>query len=652
MMILAIMAALGQAAGAAAPQPTPTFKAGVELVRLDVRITDGQGRAIRDIRQDEVEVSDGAPLPIVFFQHVQEPAGSIADAASRTVTSEVSTNQGAPRGQLFLIIFDQQHILPGNEQRARLAAQRFVSTRLRPGDRAALYALPGPGPQIGFTSDGKRLAAALREIHGTAEAQIVGAITGMTRQEAFEIVRGNDLVLQRVADRVQTLTGSDSRLRSNPAAVETGSVPLIDLVKEDARKAVELAEGQTRATLARLADLLRPLRAIEGRKTILFNSEGFQSDRPSPGPDEVAAAGAQSYSVMHAIDINRREVDITATVPVGGDQATEIQDKLSPLGTLAAETGGTLVIDAAARADAVFDAFADESRDYYLVGFAPRADSRGEYRRVKVRVTRSGARVSARTGFALAEAAAKMDRQQAIERAMAAPFPMQGLPVQYTTYILRGNALGVQSVVLSLSTDLPIASVQAKQPADVVFVVRSAKDGRVVASGRDVMALPAETATNATVGTGTFRVQFDTPAGDFLMRVVVREPGGLIGTADRQFTVRPLDAPTLTTTDLLIGSTSGALPVHADAYIGDGLNGAMELYARTAPQLAGVRVVVDLVPLGDTTAVISGGADLDDLRNTERGVARTAHIALPIAGVAPGSYLARARVMTGADTVT
>src|SRR5262245_6496583 len=198
LLVLFAAAALTQAA----PSQPPTFRAGIEMVRLDVRVTDADGRLLTDLRADEVEIiEDGQSRPIVLFQHVAEPTESFAEIASRTIAGEVSTNQGAARGHLYVLVFDQLHLTPGNEQRARLAAQRFVTTRLRPGDRVALYAVPGPGPQIGFTADTRRVATALNEIHGTAEATATGVIATMTRHEAFEIVRGNELILQRVADR-------------------------------------------------------------------------------------------------------------------------------------------------------------------------------------------------------------------------------------------------------------------------------------------------------------------------------------------------------------------------------------------------------------------------------------------------------------------
>lgn len=635
------------------PQPATTFKAGVELVRLDVRVTGADGRAIQDLRPEEIEVVDaGERLPVVLFQHVEEPSESYAEIASHTVGGEVSTNQGAARGHLYVIVFDQLHITPGNEQRARQAAQRFVSTRLRPGDRVALYALPGPGPQIPFTGDTARVARALRDIHGTAETQSRGPLGTMSQREAFEIVRGNELILQRVAARFQTEAGSDAQIRG-ASSLSTGTLPLTALVKEDARRIANIGDGESRAVLARFADILRPLRAIEGRKNILLVSEGFQADRLSREIDVVAAAAAESSSVIYSFDINRREIDITATEPVGGDQAGDIHDKLSPLGSLAAETGGALIFDVAARADRAFADIAEQSEDYYLIGFAPGAralDDRGEYRRVSVRVNRPGARVSTRTGFSVSANIGRMDRLQAIQRAMAAPFPQQGLPIRYTTYTLAAGAPGMQTVILTLDVELPLASAQERHAADIAFVVRAVSDGRIAASGKDVIGLPTQADSQATTGTGKYRVQFDLPAGDYLMRAAVREPGGLIGTADRRFTVRALDGPAVEAGDLVLSASRGELPVRPTAYTGDGLTGVMEIYGRTAEQLEGARVVVDLVPLGESTAVVSGFAELRDVRASGRGVAREARLELPLQSIAPGSYLARARVMAGNDT--
>jgi VWFA-related protein len=634
-------------------QPPPVFKAGVELVRLDVRVTDADGQPIRDLRQDEVHVVEaGSDRPVVFFQHIEEPRETYDEAASHTVSGEVSTNQGAARGHLYLVVFDQMHISPGGEQRARQAIEQFLKTRMRRGDRAALYALPGPGPQIPFTSDVKRIVAELPKVRGMQQEVVNGAMGTMTIYEAYQILRRNELVLERVAQRNQDAAfSSDSQRRVDASTFGSSASALTNLYSEDAQRITNVSDGETRRLLASLSDVLRQMRTIEGRKTVLFVSEGFYDDRLRRELQDVAAAAAESYSVVHAFDVNQHEFDASADTATGADQANEIHDKLSPLGSLAAETGGSLVIDANRRTEA-FTAIADQSQDYYLIGFAPDATgSRDTYRPVTVRVSRRGAEVSTRTGFALTDASKKLGRHQAIERAMAAPFAQQGLPLQYTTYVLRGTSAGMQRVILSLAVDLPLATSAQTDTADVAFVVRAGTDGRVSASGHDTLPLPTSHGRESTTGVGSYHVQFELPAGDYLMRAVIREPGGLVGSADRRFTVRALDGPSVTGGDLVLSAARGELPVRPTAYLADGLSGVLELYGRNAQQVDTARVLVDLVPIGESQPVVSGSCDLQEVRIAPNGNAsREARLALPLEGVAAGTYVARARVMVGSET--
>src|SRR5260221_1262729 len=142
-----------------AQNPAPVFRSGTDVVRFDVRVTDASGRPITDLRPDEIEIVEaGAPRPILLFQHFEEPAQAYGEAALRAVSAEVSSNRAAPRGHLFLIIFDQRHITPGNEQMARRAVETFLKTALRPSDRVAVIGIPGPEPLTGFTADRTRVA--------------------------------------------------------------------------------------------------------------------------------------------------------------------------------------------------------------------------------------------------------------------------------------------------------------------------------------------------------------------------------------------------------------------------------------------------------------------------------------------------------------
>ncbi len=645
----------GWAATVGAQQPArPVFRSGADLVRLDVRVFDANGRPIRDLRADEIELTeDGRSRPILLFQHIEEPSGPIAEVARRTIAGEVSTNQGAPRGHLYVLVFDQHHIASGNEQRARIAAERFLRTRVRPGDRVALYALPGPGPQIGFTGNVDRAASELVKVRGSLERLTQGGLGAIRVSEAYEIGRGNQEILTRVVDRLATQQAGTDTLSSGAgrAGISVGGAgdPRLfeALVKEDARTVAARADETARRLLLMLADVARELAPIEGRKTLVLFSEGFYTDHVSRELEQVAAAAAQSYAVVYAIDLNRRESDLKEPEPIGGDQHTEIDSRLAALGSLAVETDGLLLTDAASDPGAALAKIADLSQDYYLVGFEPAgASKRGEYRRVAVRVTRPGARVSTRTGYSLADGSATpADRRRAIDVAIAAPFAQQGLPIRYTTYVLGGSPVA-QRVFVSLAADLPVASDASQgKSADVVFVVRSVRDGRVVASGTDTMALPSAPSGGGTIGTSAYKVQFEAPPGEYLMRIVVREPGGIVGSADRRFDVRRLDAAGVTASDLVLGGAAGSLPVRAVAYAGDALAGVVELYARRAEDLEQVTVTAHL-------ETVTTRADLGEVRPRDTGsVSREAQIVLPLEGVEPGDYVVRAVVREGEETI-
>lgn len=650
---------LAQAPSASAPQAV--FRSGVELVRLDVRVIDQDGRPVKDLRADEVEVTEaGARRPLLLFQHIAEPSGTYLEVARRTIGAEVSTNQGAPRGHLYVLVFDEGHIATGNEQRARTAAERFLRARFRPGDRVALYALPGPGPRIEFTSNVEQVIAALVRVRGTYDRSRSGNAQAMTAFEAYSILRGDLTVLDQVAVRsVGTATDSDVKLAGNSLETQrlrTPTLPLPDLeriAKANAGTVAAREDADARQFLLSLSDIVRTLATIEGRKTVAVFSEGFYADNVVYDVERVAVAAAQAYAVVYAFDLNRRGVDVASDEPLGASAQADVQNRLEPLGTMATDTDGRLVLDATAHLDDALKQMGDDTQDYYILGFEPAAAARSDrdaYRRVTVKVSRPGTTVHTRTGYSLRDPHAGLDKHAAVDAVLGAPFPQQGFPLELTTYVLHGEAVGIQRVVLSLSAELPVRSGEAVR-ADVVFAAKSARDGRIVASGTDTMPLPAAPRAGATTGIGRYTVQFHAPPGEYLMRVVVREPGGILASVDRRFEVAELDNVDLAASDLIVGSQTGSLPTRAALAVDQGLTAALEIYARRAGDLDRVEVVAELGRIGEETPVTTIKADLLDVKTLPGGASRAAQIDLPLTGVAPGQYALRAVVKAGGETV-
>jgi VWFA-related protein len=655
--------ALPQTQAAQAPPPgqaLPVFKTGTELVRLDVRVVDADGRAVSDIAAAEVEVFEGDQRrPVLLFQRVIQPVGTYAEVAQRTIASEVSTNQGAPRGNVYVLVFDVLHITPGNEQRARQAAERFLRSRLRPGDRVALYALPGPGPHIEFTPDRARAIAGLDIVRG-GRNEMSGAVMGSIRvSDAYEITRGNQEVLDKYVTRAISSPGSidapATAERQSPRG-EQDPRTLRTLITEDARTTVSRADSESRQFLQAFSQVVNSLRDLDGRKAVVLFSEGFEIDNVRRDVEEVAAAAARSYSVVYAIDLNTR---LTANprdeVPLDTAAGGAILSRLESIGSLAADTSGELFNDAGPQVDRVLERISESAQDYYLVGFEPGPGAladRSQYRRVRVVVKRPGVRASTRSGYSIGPPVSSADRRRAVEGALRAPFSQQGLKVEYTTYVLRGGGADTQRVMLSLAAELPVAPPDAPEAAAVVFAVRDVRDGRLAASGSDTIMLPGSSGSGRTMGVGYYRVQFDLPAGQYLMRAVVREPGGLLGSADRRFQVRALGGPGLSAGDLILSSADVAgLPVRTLVYADEAISGVLELYGRTPAQLDAAVVTAELLPIGRTAAVTSGRADLQPIKTGPAGSSRGAGIEIPLQGIAPGEYVVRATVKGGNETV-
>ena len=660
MLVRVLLVAVCMMLGGLPAHAQVTFKSGVDLVRFDVRVVDETGQPITDIRPEELIIEEGGKtLPVMLFRRITEPAESYVDAAMRAVTAQVSSNEGFPRGHLYILIFDQEHITPGNEQRARMAAEAFIRRRVRPSDRVALYGIPGPGPQVGFTADKTRALEQLKSIRGSYQRTVSTAFGTMGIYEAHRVVQGDEKLTLDLLDRMTTEAGVDV-LNSQQAGApgrnaSSGEDPSITkrLLAENARAIVNQTDSASRQFLQRLSDVIAEFRDIEGRKTVVMFSEGFFQDNLSRELENVAAAAAQSYCVFYTFDLNQRGVPFNEAYAAEALRASEVQARIAPLSTLAVETDGMMVIDAGARSGEALDRIAEQAQDYYLLGFTPSEAAktdRGKYRRVTVKVTRPGARVSARSGYSLAPEQSQEDRKRAISTVLGAPFAQQGLKIDYTTYVLKAAESGQHRVVLSLAADLPIRSAPT-DAADIVFVARDVRDGRVVASGSDSVPLPSAPRAGSPLGTGTWRVQFNVPAGDYMMRMVVREPGGLVGSADRRFDVRPLNGPDVTASDLVIGSALSGLPVRPRAYTNDGLTGMLEAYGQGVSQLQGMTARLELRRADNGDPVSSIVGELKEVEQDDSGARRKATFVLPLTSVAPGSYTARAIVTAGGEIV-
>ena len=601
-------------------QEVPVFRARTEIVRLDLRVTDQHGRPVTDLRPDEIQITEnGVRRPILLFRHLcdQQTVEPLENPLA-----DLTTNALPTPGHVYVLVFDQLHIAPGHEQRAMIAAQDFILRQLKPGDAVAIYGLPGPGPAVNLTTDFARARRALEGVRGRA---------GRVAHPADQIA-DSEFGRQPGSNPGQVTIGDDDVV---------GSREVSSLLRGDADQMVAQGDTEVDIFLSSLARTMRQMRWIEGRKNLILFSEGFSADHASARLEQVASAAAESYTVIYPIDLGRRSVDI-ARASMPQPTLAESAQRREPLAALALETTGRLITDVnATTLQRALTAIASEADDYYLVGFEPGAsDEPAKYRRVKVSIKRRGVVAHARTGYSMPAETSPAEERQAIDAAVFSPKVARALPIEYATYERLGSAPAQPRVILCLTADVH-NSVEGGT-ADVVFVVRDER-GAAVASGTDHVRLPAGGSRDGDLVEMPYRVQFDVPPGTYWMRVLVRDPAGVIGSADRRLHVWPLTGPGMTTSDLIISRLDGAgfdPPACAMVRRSDDVLAYLEIYGG-AGLLKAAEARVDIVRPGSSEIVTTAEPIVAPGGHGETIV----RARLPVGRLDNGDYAARVRIV-------
>src|SRR5262249_6061014 len=115
------------------PAQPPTFPRGVELVRVDVVVTDKSGRPVTGLAQGEFTLLDeGVPQTIETFEAVDLPVPASASGGSAAPRPRVVSNVALPgeppqpEGRSFVVVFDNMHLTPLHAQRAKGAVAAFL----------------------------------------------------------------------------------------------------------------------------------------------------------------------------------------------------------------------------------------------------------------------------------------------------------------------------------------------------------------------------------------------------------------------------------------------------------------------------------------------------------------------------------------------
>lgn len=425
-----------QASPAAAAQP-PVFGLQTTAVVVDVVVRDKKGRLVRDLAANDFEVlEDGTRQTVDSFRVVdnhppdeeEAPAAPAAPAAGTPATAPAPTLAAKAAAPLApaIIAFVFDRLSPDGRGMAEKSALAYAERGHVSGDLVAVFSLDLALRTLQpFTNDLQAIKVAVKR----------AAAQGNT---AFSSSEDRD-VARRRADAVNSADNALTALGGGGAAAAANQTQAGAIAAQQAYDQAQVnmlrtfdaleRDQQGFATTNGLLAVVNGLRAVPGRKTIVFFSEGLAipANVQARFRDVIASANRANVSI-YAVDAGGLRVDsgtkeardeiVQAARDRAAQEATgrdylrgsmtarlernEDLLRLNPesgLGQLAAETGGFLVNNTN-DASRGFGRIAEDMRFYYLVSYAPSDPNfDGRFRTITVKVNRPGVRVQTRKGY-------------------------------------------------------------------------------------------------------------------------------------------------------------------------------------------------------------------------------------------------------------
>lgn len=432
----ASLASVAQNSTGSNPAPAATFHAESHQVLLDVVIVD-RGHFVPGLKPADFTIlEDGKPQKIVGFAVHQTSSTPPAPAAKFTLPPNQYTNYqiADPQRPISIVLMDVLNTQVQDQAYTRKQMIEFLKT-LPPGQRVALFGLGTKLNMIqGFTGDSDTLVAAAKTLLRKSSP----LMTSEQDREADEI------------------TASNLQVNAGPGVGPPGGMPanssmMLAPVVQGIQKALLSEQNYQQTlrmemTLAALQSLARALSAYPGRKNLLWLSAEFPirfgpnfaptnavSDQARGGLDNstrtqdvrVEAPPIQeTAALLTASQIAVYPIDIRGTISTGTGidagqgniygsigrlsdtrdhmeqrQITMEWDDHEAMSDIARETGGKAFYGSN-DIKAALTASMDEGENYYTLAYTP--ENRkwdGKYRKLEVKSTQGGAKLTYRRGY-------------------------------------------------------------------------------------------------------------------------------------------------------------------------------------------------------------------------------------------------------------
>ncbi len=646
-VVIAFMtaAALSAQSGSAPAQPAPAqpqtqvFRAGVDLLSVDVTALDNNGRQVADLTPADfvVEVDgDARKVATAEFIRLIDPFRIVG--APRKVAAPVdetfftSNQKGAPSGRLILILVDQGNIRTGSARPSMQSAKKFVDA-LEPEDRVAVVAIPSPGELVDFTDDHDKVREALLRITGAQQALRTRFNISITEAMAV-YMRSDAQMATEVVLRECGQAGSAADLERCEREVEQDAAEIVN----DVRRRTQDSISGIRATLRALAN-------IEGPKSVIVISEGLILDGPTSDVDDLASVAADSRASMDVLLLDVPQFDASQDRrPTTPRQDRELA--VTGLETLAGASRGSLYrINTSA--DFAFDRISRALDGHYLLGVESRPKDRdGKRHNISVKTTRRGVTIRSRRSFLTSVSAKATTPVDAVTRALRSPLPINDLPIRVSTWVYKepGNA----RLRVLVATEVERLVDQSLDYTTGLLLVNRANRGML-----PPVELKKLVAKDGDPGTAVHAGSLTVDPGTYRLHVAIADSEGRVGSVTRTVEAWAMDPSSLSVGDLLLGGLSStgpaALSPAVEPYINTGKMAAMvEVYGSTPERLAGVEAVLEVLQDEQHPALATLPMRVFPGGSPEIAAV---HTQINTAALPPGRYLARTTVRQSGNAI-
>ncbi len=406
---------------AAAQEPPPLFveRVDVNVVNVEVFVTDARGRQVAGLGREDFEVlQDGEPVEVTnFFSISRQDRVAEALSASPAELAAGAARGGAvdlpPEQQLNLLVYvDHFNLHPSTRSRVLDDLRGFLEDRMFEGDRVMVMGYDGQLDLVQpFTRDPVAVDAALagmkkvktgRQQFDARRNRVMAGIRIAFRDGepvvANELVRGyiqeQQLELRRSAKALSTVVRSLAGLPGRKALVYV-SEGLPQRPGEDLYQYMAEIFSQTEipgGSGFSADNVDTSIEALKADESAVFDDITRHANAHQVTLYPVDARGAAGDSTLGADNpglmiANRTGLDALRTVM-----------QQEPLIEMAVATGGRAVLGTSNFADAM-RTDAGDFDNFYSLGYASPAAGDGRYHVIEVRVKRPGLRVRHRQGY-------------------------------------------------------------------------------------------------------------------------------------------------------------------------------------------------------------------------------------------------------------